>query len=384
MSRSFNKFGEVSSVNSSATLITDTSNFTGAWEDASKWDSVTIAVSTDQDGYYEIQFSPDGTNQDSTLTRYYRTAQFNVPHRFTITRQFFRVVFYNNSGADQTYFRLQSMYGLKGDLNIPIDSTMAQDFDSISTRPTDYHSEAALNRRQGVTVWSKFGYNNDVDTGTSEVVASFGGAFQFLSSAETLDIVSTSANDTNSGTGVHGLVIYGVDGDWNSAIEVVFLTGTTTVTTTSTWLGINRISAYRAGTGQSNAGVIDITATTALIPLAQMPLGEGTSQQCILYIPRAHKFLANWIDVSILKLSGGGGAPEVTVRGWVYSAVSNCKYEVYKGKLDVALSNQLDVHPQEHFLVDEKSIFWLECETDSNNTAVQGRFSGKLHRNPSA
>jgi hypothetical protein len=127
----------VSTDNSHSTLITDGSNFTGAWEDVSQYDSVVVAVKTDQNGYFEVQFSPDGVNQDSTLTRYYRTTQIEAPHRFTITRSYFRVVFYNNSGSDQTFFRLQTTIGAKSELNAPLDSTLAQDFDSISVRPSD-------------------------------------------------------------------------------------------------------------------------------------------------------------------------------------------------------------------------------------------------------
>ena len=117
-------YGTVSTDNSHSTLITNGSNFTGTWEDVTQYESLIVAVKTDQNGYFEIQFSPDGTNQDSTLTRYYRTTQIEAPHRFTITRSFFRVVFYNNSGADQTYFRLQTSIGLKGDLNAPLDSVL--------------------------------------------------------------------------------------------------------------------------------------------------------------------------------------------------------------------------------------------------------------------
>jgi hypothetical protein len=51
---------KVSTDNSHSTLITDGSNFTGAWEDVSQYDSVVVAVKTDQNGYFEIQFSPDG------------------------------------------------------------------------------------------------------------------------------------------------------------------------------------------------------------------------------------------------------------------------------------------------------------------------------------
>jgi hypothetical protein len=377
-------YGTVSSDNSHSTLITNGSNFTGAWEDVTQYESLIVAVKTDQDGYFEVQFSPDGTNQDSTLTRYYRTSQIEAPHRFTITRSYFRVVFYNNSGSDQTFFRLQTSLGLKGDLNAPLDSTLAQDFDSISVRPSDYHTEVATGRRQGTSIWNKFGYNTDVDAAAQEIIASWGGAFQFITTGETLDIVSTSTDDINTtGIGAHGIVIYGVDSNWDSVVEVVFLNGTTTVTTTSTWIGINRIAVYLSGTAQGNVGTINITATTSGYQMAQMPAAQGTSQQCIFYVPRNHQFLADWFFFNVLKTSGGS-KPELDIFGYVFSAISNSKYEVYRGAMDISLINTLEVNPHLPFVVGEKSILWFEADTSVNDTSVKCRFSGELIRDVDA
>jgi hypothetical protein len=212
------------------------------------------------------------------------------------------VVFYNNSGADQTFFRLQTTIGAKAELNAPLDSTLAQDFDSISVRPSDYHTEVATGRRQGTSIWNKFGYNTDVDAAAQELIASWGGAFQFITTGETLNVVSTSTDDVNTtGIGARGVVIYGVDSNWDSVVEVVFLNGTTTVTTTSTWIGINRIAVYLAGTAQGNVGTINVTATTSGYQMAQMPATQGTSQQCIFYVPRNHQFLADWFLFNVLK-----------------------------------------------------------------------------------
>ena len=72
--------GVVSTANSTTTLLTDTSTFTGAWEDVSAYDSVIVAVKTDQNGIFTVQLSPDGSNQDSTLTRYYRATQIEARH----------------------------------------------------------------------------------------------------------------------------------------------------------------------------------------------------------------------------------------------------------------------------------------------------------------
>ena len=364
--------------NSTTTPLTAGSTFTGVAEDVSGYDSVVVAVKTDQYGSFSVQFSTDNINWDSILTRYYRLGQIEAPHRFTITRKYCRVVFTNDSTTDQTFLRLQTTFGSKGDLNAPIDSTLAQDFDSIAVRPTDFHAEVALGLRQGAMTWNKFGYNDNIDTGT-EVLASWGGTYQFITVGETIEIVSTSTDDDDGGTGVNSIVVYGVDENWDEQTEVVTMNGTTTVTTTSQWIGINRVAVFLSGSGQTNAGDINVTATTSGYQMAQMPLGDGVTQQMIFFTPQNHVFLAEWLHFNAIKTSGGGN-PEILIRAYVYSAVNNTKQEVFRGKMDLAKTNDLDLAPPIPFPISEKTIFWCEVETDTNDTQVSGRLSGELYR----
>lgn len=375
----------VSTLNSTITPLVSAASFEGSWEDVSLYDSVIVAVKTDQNGLYRVEFSPDGINLDSSLTRYYRTDQIEAPHRFTITRSYARVSFTNESLSDQTFIRLQTTYGTKSDLNAPLDSVLAQDFDALAVRGSDYHSEVSLGLRQGVTSWNKFGYNDDIDdTGDEEIIASWGGVFEFITVGETIDISSTSVNDTLLGTGAQKIVITGIDEDWNEQVEVVDMNGTTTVTTSSQWIGINRIAIFKSGTGLKNAGTINIKANTSTYTMAQMPTGNSTTQQCLFYVPADHNFLTQWIHFNSIKISGGGGQPEVTFKIHVYSDVSTSVYEIFRNSLDVADTGTLTISPPIPFLVSEKSIIWLTAESDTNNTAVRGRFSGELHRNVSA
>lgn len=360
--------------NSSSTLLTAGSVFTGDWVDVGKYSDVVVSVSTDQDGTYSIQFSPDGVNQDSTLTRQYRTSQINVPHRFTITRKYYRVVFTNTSTSDQTYFRLQSHYGSHSNLNAPTDGTLSQDFDAIVVRPTDYRDEVALGLRQGKNLWHKWGYNNDVDVGAEEIVWSEGGSFTFLTTASTLSLVSTSANDVDAGTGAHGMVLYGIDADRRSQVEVVLLNGLTPVVTTSTWLGINRVALFRSGSGQVNEGKITATAVTGGSIQAAVPAGEGTTQQTMFFVQAGHTALATGLLVNALKLAGGS-SPKLTLKAWVLSFVSNSKYEVFRYNIDTAVENHLDYPPEDRFPVTEQSVLYFTASTDTNNTAVGLRYS---------
>lgn len=384
MSNIVNTDGLIVSSNSSTTALNDSEVFTGEWVDVSGYDSIVVAVKTDQNGTFSVQYSPDGTNIDSTLTRYYRTTGIEAPHRFTNTRQYARVVFTNDSGSNQTYFRLQTLVGDRADLNAPIDSTLARDFDATCVRPTDFHTEVALGRRQGVTTWNKFGYNRDVDSASGdEVIAAWGGTFQYITSGETIDIVSTSTADDLVGTGVQRIVVYGVDENWDSQTVVYEMDGTTTVTSTEQWIGINRVAVFKAGTGKKNAGTITVTATSSGYTMAQMPAGESVTQQLIFYVPQDSQFLAEWLRFNALKLAGGGN-PEITFRFWVYSDVNTAEQLVYEEALDVQTGNFVDVHPPLPFTIGEKSICWCTANTDSNDTSVTGRFSGELFSNPDA
>jgi len=372
--------------NDSSTALNTGSSFTGSWSAVPVGSLLTVNLKSDVDLTLKVEYSVDGgTTTDSTLTRYYRTAFIFAPQTFKNARPYVRLVVENNSGTNATYMRLNSYVG-EGEaiLNIPIDGTMPKDYGALSTRPTDFHNEVALGRRQGATAWNKFGYNDDIDIGT-ELIASWGGTFQFLTTGETINIVSSSTADDGdpAGTGVNSIVVYGVDDNWETQTVVYTMNGTTTVTSAESWIGINRIAVFLSGSGQTNAGTITVTATTSGYTMAQMPAGEGVSQQLIFYTAADHQFLAEWLYFNSIKLSGGGN-PELILKGWVYSSVNNTKQEVFRGKMDLARTNAINVAPPIPFTITEKTILWFECTTDSNDTQVSGRFSGELMRDADA
>lgn len=367
--------------NSSSIALDNGEAFTGKWVDVSNFAKVAVAVKTDQNGTFSIQYSPDCENQDSTLTRYYRTTQIEAPHVFVNARKCVRVVFTNDSGTNQTYLRLQVMAGDFGELNAPSDSIVAQDFDATVMRPTDFHTEVALGRRQGVTTWNKFGYNTDIDTASGdEILASWGGTFQFITTGETITIVSSSTADADGDTGVNSIVVYGVDENWDAVTEVFLMNGTTNVVSTSSWIGINRVAVFLSGTGRTNAGTISVTASSSGYTLAQMPVGTGVTQQCVFYVARNHQYLAEWLHFTALKI--GGGNPSLEFKGQVYSSVNNTIQEIYRGELDTNDSTNLDVNTPIPFPVSESAILYFTGSTTANNTSVTCRFSGELFRDP--
>lgn len=370
--------------NSSSATIADSASFTGEWTKVQVGSRLILSCTADQNLDIQVQYSPDATNIDSTIRRYCRPAQIEAPHIFINARPYYRVIVANNSGSNTTYVRVNAYIAQEsGILNIPIDATMSQDYDSISVRGTDFASEVALNRRQGWSIWNKFGYNNDIDTAATEVVAAQGGTFSRMTSADTLNVVSSSANDDSGGTGVNSIVIYGIDENRDEQIEVVTMDGTTPVTTSNQWFGVNRVAVFLFGSSGTNAGNITITATTAGSTQAYVPAGDGVTQQLIFHIPRGHTFLATWLRFNVNKISGGG-SPRVTIKGLVYSTVNQGIQEVYRAVIDTSVTNFIDLVPPEPFPVSESSILYFTASTDTNNTVVAGRFSGKLVRDVDA
>lgn len=243
-----------------------------------------------------------------------------------------------------------------------------------------YNDQIALGRVPGVATWNKFGYNEDVDT--TEVVAAFGAAFnQKLATGETLNIVSDSIEDDTGGTGITTLILFGVGGasasDRGLVTEVLSTDGTTPVTTTNYFWGVNRMTIYQSGSSDSNVGTITATASSSGNTMATMPAGQGTTQQLIFYVPEDHTFLATWMFLNAIKSSGGGN-PEVTFIGYVYSEVVDSTFEVFRVTIDTQIEEEVQMVPSEPFVIGEKSIFWIETTSSAINTSVRGRFSGKL------
>jgi len=125
--------GNVSLKNSSNEPLDDGETFTGESEEVYSYPSVTVAVKTDKDGILYVEFSADNVNWDSSLS-FTVTESVNEVHRITITRRYLRTRFTNNSGGNQSYFRLQTIFGYQQALTSPLSSSIQSDADSIVSR----------------------------------------------------------------------------------------------------------------------------------------------------------------------------------------------------------------------------------------------------------
>jgi len=139
-----------------------------------------------------------------------------------------------------------------------------------------FNLQVARNQIAGHSAISIFGYNGDVDT-SEESVWPDGGTVPHPTTASVLDIVSTSTDDADEGTGANTVFIEGLDGNYNVVSETVTLDGTTAVETVNSYLYVNQLYVATAGTGGANAGEITAKVDTTLYDLIAVGYNQRTT-----------------------------------------------------------------------------------------------------------
>lgn len=129
------------------------------------------------------------------------------------------------------------------------------------------------------------GNNDDVDSGTvPETIWGAGGAYSFPTTATVVTLSSTSANDAAAGTGMRTLRIFGLDSNYDELEEVVTMNGVSNVTTSNTFLRVNKAVIETSGSGNQNAGVI--TGTINGNTVINIAATEGSTALGLYTVPR--------------------------------------------------------------------------------------------------
>jgi hypothetical protein len=369
---------QVSDVNSSTAILGASTTFTGVAE-LNQSPDVMVWVSTDQNGMLYVEFSPDGVNWDTSLGYIYDTGRINPPHVFVKAERYFRVRFTNTSTSAQTYFRLNTYYGKFDKLTTSINGTLAENYDAIATRPTQYSHEVAMGKRQGRKLWSGFAANLDVDSASPEIISDSGiTSMAIMTSADTLDIVSDQASDTNTtGTGGWMIQIEGISDEHLHQTEIVVLNGLTPVTTSKQWLGVNRAYLIASGSSDTNDGNITITDTGAAAGTqCFIKALESVSHDGWFHTQINHNFLLEYVKFSARQESGGG-APRITFSWESYSRVTDTTYIVGETFMDTSVDNHITINLQDVPLVfGGREVLYWKAETTRDNAPVSVRFSG--------
>lgn len=250
------------------------------------------------------------------------------------------------------------------------------DADAILTRPSIAPDYARMGRQTGVSGNTKWGYNNDVDSAASEVIASQGGTYYPPSTSDTYTITYNSTTDgADAGaTGATQLAITYIQTDGTPTTAIHTLGSDGSDVTAFSGYGINRVAVSASGSANHNVNDITVAQTSGNTE-AFVPSEQSVTQQCVFHTGSNHDAIAKWLLINCRKLSGGGGDPRVTITGRVYNRAVATDFNIFEHKLDTAVENTVEIIEPVGFLLSPTDTLWFEAETDTNNTSVSLRFS---------
>ena len=258
-----------------------------------------------------------------------------------------------------------------------------RDRDWEKTPPVkQYRHDTALGRglvknHQAVV---KFGFNDDIDQNVEETIWRQGGVWQPATSAETLNISSTSINDVNT-TGSWLVAVFGLDENYNEIEELtIALNGTNTVTTSNSYIAVNRCAVAYSGSTGWNEGNITFTQSTSGLQMAQINAKDGITEQCVYTVPAGYTGYLRGVFVDTSKTSGGA-SPKVDFYLYIWNDASQTRYKVLDLLIDASVQDTVDLSQPFANQTSEKNTLYLSAKSDTNNTRVFGRFYMEIIKN---
>ncbi len=251
----------------------------------------------------------------------------------------------------------------------------------VGARGEDFMLDVARGRVPGMATLVIRGHNPSQSSASGFVDVAEGGNLVYLSTAEIMDIVSTSENDTADGTGARTVLIDGIDQAFEVKTEVVTLNGITDVPTVNTYCRINTMVVLTAGSSGWNEGNITCTADVGGSIQSELDATESISQNSHYTVPLGKTLHVMKLEFNAAKLTAGT-APIVEFKGYARPGGSSRAWiQFFDKRLDTARQNELDVplpFPTSSTQLSAKSDFRFRTDTDQNSTEVRTRMYGIL------
>lgn len=228
----------------------------------------------------------------------------------------------------------------------------------------------------GQSVFSIYGYNDAIDTGTvPEHIKSNGGLFDWPVAAEPLEIVSTSADDSAAGIGGRLVMLRGLDANFDEVTEMVATAGLGVATSVNSYVRLNDARVLSVGTYHgSNLGTITITQQTSGDEMAIIPAGDGVKNGFRYTIPNGKTAHLLQTTVAISRGSGSiSNGASYKFRSYINADdVTGPAYGSRNTQVVVdGIRGQIQYDTVYTSVIPSKTDIWVEVfKVSQNNTAV--------------
>lgn len=169
----------------------------------------------------------------------------------------------------------------------------------------EFHNEVSKGNVSGNKHINKYGRNDVVGT-TEEDIWTVGGLKVLHTTAQSVEVISDNAADTNSaGAGARSVTVEGLDANFDEQQEDVNLNGTAAVALANTYIRIFRIfvktsGAYASGsTSGTNTGTVDVQVASGGDIMARIEPDEGQSEMTHYTVPNGKTAVIRRIVVTV-------------------------------------------------------------------------------------
>lgn len=261
---------------------------------------------------------------------------------------------------------------------------MATIYSGSSFSP-EYYLAIQMGRVKGARCGTKWGADHAVTTSLSDIWT-IGGTYPWPTSANTLELISSSANDTAAGSGAQTVTIYGLDNNFVEIEETVTMNGTSASTATSqSFRRVYRVNVATVGTyGGTNAGTITCRvsgagATLGTIPLAGSALVPVSSSQMSMFtVPANHTMYIIDFNVAVF------ATKQCSIDCWVRSNADDVTTP-FSPKVGVmhleGVSGVSHLEFRSPYKILEKSDIWVSGFTDTGTAEVAVQYNYILVEN---
>ena len=228
---------------------------------------------------------------------------------------------------------------------------------------------AAQGKLDGVTTLYITGHSENI-TNTKSTVWPKGTLYSFLSAATTMTLSSSNNADTTG-----EILIEGLDSNYDPISEIRALNGQTAVTTTNSYLRINKLTVVENGiVGNISLGTGTVTAGVPANTYGYILAGENNSLSSVYTVPNGYTYYLTHGTISTGSVTGSQ-----TVTGSLLARVNGIEYTTAK----TVLENSYQAYPYNPpVTILEKTDIYANAIASSSTLSCSVSFNGLLIKNP--
>lgn len=267
---------------------------------------------------------------------------------------------------------------------IDANDIITQDQKAVVARIIDMETQIAHRLLDGFSIVNKFGYNPDIDTGTTpEDVWGGSGVYTGFPQGivETLTVVSTSANDTLAGTGAQRIRVIGLDANFDVLQEDISLNGLTGATSVNQFSRVHTAFVIQAGSGQVNAGALTVRHTVATVNVfLVMDIGRNQTNSSAYTIPDGYTGYMRRLMISprVVSSLGAGGL----MQGGIWTRQNGFPFRLRRPFLVSSNAEYVDQIYGGLVFASRSDLIIRVTSVSDNNSQITAAYDMLLVRNP--